>query len=100
MDRRANFANSFKKQVMKPYSALAALAFACVAFAGERFRMTPSGLNFSDTFKDIAHVFVGALLGAAVFATCVCHWSKRPLWWMFALLTLAEVIAAIVGSFR
>jgi hypothetical protein len=53
--------------------------------------MPINGLNPKDTFKDLAHVFVGGVFGAA-FA----HWNVWE-WWAIAIgLTVLEVVAAIV----
>jgi hypothetical protein len=46
------------------------LLLVCIAFAGLRFTLPVRGLDLRDTFKDLAHVFVGGLFGAAIYATC------------------------------
>jgi len=67
------------------------VALIAVGFGVARFRVPLRGLDFRDTFKDLAHLFVGGVFGAA-FA----FWSAWE-WWAIAVgLTLVEVVAAVV----
>lgn len=76
---------------------------ATVGFAVARFTLPVSGLDSRDMFKDLAHIWVGCLLGAAVFAPSYnqdrsdypndAGDRKILLWILFCGLTLAEVVA-------
>ena len=73
-----------------------------------RFIVPISGLDAEDIYKDMAHLWVGFLFGAAVY----CPWKLRNSYdcynsdgdekvflWVFALgLTAIEVIAFLVRS--
>lgn len=59
----------------------------CLMFAILRFTLPVHGLNFAATFKDLAHLFVGGVFGAAI-AT-----RRKDLWAMAGALTAAEVVA-------
>lgn len=62
----------------------------CVVFAVLRFTLPVHELNFADTFKDLAHLFVGGVFGAAI-AT-----KRKDLWAVAGALTIAEVAAFFV----
>lgn len=67
------------------------IAMIAVVFGILRFRLPVNGLQPKDTFKDLAHVFVGGVFGAAL-----AFWSFWD-WWAIAIgLTLAEIVAAVV----
>ena len=74
-----------------------------ISFGAGRILLPSHGLHGADVFKDLAHVFVGVLFGAAIVATIRCPVQHgRPhvcpeIWlWCLALgLTAVEVFAAI-----
>lgn len=49
------------------------LLIVCTGFAIVRFYVPVHGINNADVFKDMAHLFVGGLFGAAIYAT-VAAW--------------------------
>ena len=62
----------------------------CLVFALLRIVLPTEGFRPSDVFKDLAHVFVGGLFGAAL-AT-----RRRDLWGMAIGLTILEVVVAMI----
>ena len=65
------------------------LLVATAAFAALRLLLPSHGLSPQDTFKDLAHVYVGGLFGAAIGT------RRKSLWAMALGLTAVEVVAAI-----
>lgn len=71
-----------------------------LGFAVARFLVPVHGLNKGDIFKDLAHVYVGGLLGAAIVLLAIllghlCA-TKKTTWiaWALAIgLTIVEVVA-------
>ncbi len=92
-----------------PYTFLVALSLVIV-FAVLRFTLPVQGLDFRDTFKDLAHIFVGWLFGAWwVGRQSYCYfsnpmeraryWLQQKGWgyfWLAITIAVLEVIAAIV----
>jgi hypothetical protein len=59
-------------------------------FGALRFTLPVSGINQADTFKDLAHVFVGMTLGLAIA-------SQNKLYWIiFVTLCVLEVTAVVI----
>lgn len=55
-----------------------------------RFVLPSHGLQPQDIYKDMSHLFVGGLFGAAIV-------SKKPQLWGFAIgLTILEGVAAVI----
>lgn len=67
----------------------AVLIVVSVVFGVARFVVPVSGaINRADIYKDLAHIWVGILIGVAI---------ERPeLWWLPAGLTVLEVVAFVV----
>lgn len=61
----------------------------CVIFATLRLTLPVSGLNSADIFKDLAHVWVGIVIGLA------CGLRSWSFGTMAIGLTVLEVIAAL-----
>ena len=53
-----------------------------------RFALPTHNLNPQDIFKDIAHVYVGILIGLAS--------KHKSIWFLVAILIIVEVIAVII----
>lgn len=66
--------------------------FLAAFFAVARVARPGHGLRAEDVFKDLAHVFVGAVLGSA------CVTKSRFLWFVFVLLCVVEIIAAVAKN--
>lgn len=63
-----------------------------LGFAVSRFLVPVSGtVEKKDIYKDLAHVFVGGLFGAAIYA-----WSDWSLWFLAIGLTVVELVAFFV----
>ncbi len=59
-----------------------------LVFGFLRIHLQPHGLHFEDTFKDLAHVFVGAVFGVALV-------KKEWFYWLiFTALIVLEVASA------
>lgn len=70
------------------------LVSAC--FCSLRVALPSSGIDRGDIFKDLAHVWVGLILGAAIVTT---HYKLPPrvyLWALFLLLIAVEVGAGLL----
>lgn len=70
------------------------LALVTAAFAVTRFffiKDMPIVFSATTLFKDLAHIFVGGLFGAAVAK------NDKWLWTMAGALTVIETVAAIRG---
>ena len=66
----------------------AILVVVSIAFGVARFIVPVSGkINKGDIYKDLAHIWVGVLIGVAVMCP--------SLWWLPAAMTLLEVVAFI-----
>lgn len=67
-----------------------------IIFGTLRAALPGSGLDFRDTFKDLAHVWVGLLLGGALVASYYKLPPRATLWALFVLLCVVEVCAALL----
>ena len=67
-----------------------ALVVACVMLGALRLALPSNGINPSDVFKDLAHLFVGGLFGAAINAKT--DWRL----WIAAVGMVALEIVAFV----
>ncbi len=62
----------------------------CIIFAVLRFALPSAGLNSNDIFKDLAHIFVGTLLGAALCGV-------RRGGWLFGAMVVVELYAGALS---
>lgn len=70
------------------------LVLVVLGFAVARIALPSHGLHPEDTFKDLAHLFVGGLFGAAI----VIGWTNGQVYWWTAIgLTGVETLVAIKG---
>lgn len=67
---------------------IATLIAVSIAFGIARFIVPVSGkVNKADVYKDMAHIWVGVLIGIAVM--------DRSLWYLPVALTLLEIVAFV-----
>ncbi len=74
------------------------------AFVALRFSLPSPEIRPEDTFKDLAHVFVGMTLGCGIMATtykdALDKKSAVPQpwksWTMFLILVAAEIVAVVI----
>lgn len=64
------------------------LLVTCIIIGVMRFSLPSHGIEQQDIFKDVSHLFVGGLFGAAI-----CAKTKWELWAMALGLTLLEMVA-------
>lgn len=68
---------------------MALLIFVAAVFGILRFLLPVAGkVNRADIYKDLAHIFVGFLLGYG--------FADHAGWWLAGALTVLEVVAFIV----
>ncbi len=64
--------------------------FTTIAFGVARFIVPVTGaINKADIFKDMAHIFVGGLFGAAILASVVGHWLYILKWDVSCLVAIS-----------
>lgn len=73
------------------------LLLVSLAFGIARFIVPVEGkINKKDIFKDMAHLWVGFLFGAAAFSIHASVW-EAPAWWALPIgLTVLEVAAFFI----
>lgn len=78
---------------------MAVLVAVALIFTVGRFAITMPAVDFSlaSVYKDLAHLLVGGLFGAAIMETVRGGESKRMLWVLAGGLTGVEVIAAVIA---
>jgi hypothetical protein len=54
-------------------------------------------LNLADTYKNLAHIFVGGLFGAGIVYGTQGSWNNLVLWIAVAM-TLFEGVCGVLGS--
>lgn len=74
------------------------LVVVALTFAVLRFTIPMPGLDLSiaSLYKDMAHIFVGVMFGAAIVSTIAWGWKSVWVWILAAGLTLVEVAAFFI----
>jgi uncharacterized membrane protein YfcA len=72
--------------------------FSALAICLYRLTIEP-GLSMADAYKDIAHVFVGGLFGAAIYGkSSTMRVSWKLYMWLGIAMTVLEVACGVIGK--